>query len=108
MTNLDDLSKLLRDPNDEEEEDVCNIKAHDTARAPDDDTGDFCGAGDDEPSTIEEDLTEALDYMEQLLMMMESITVSHGKIQRIPKGMTDLMEEVSEFLDQWEIGKEKE
>lgn len=98
--NLDDLrTKLARDPDDEEEEaDVCAIKAAEDEGMKPTDSEDT-----NEPSTIEEDLTEALDLLEQALLMMEGMKVRRKRIVYIPQGMQELMEEMSELLDQYEI-----
>ena len=55
----------------------------------------------DTDTSLEEDLTEALDLLEQALLIMESIKVQQGVVTRLPKGMKDLLEDVSEFLDQF-------
>jgi len=67
--------------------------------------GEFCDAGDDEDgddATIEAGLQISLHYLEALLVMMEKITVHKGRVVKIPRGMTELMEEASEFLEKWE------
>lgn len=51
---------------------------------------------------VEQDLQEALEFLDKILVMMEDIQVQGGKIKKIPRGMTKLMEDASEFLSQWE------
>ena len=107
--NLDELNTLARDAEDEvEEEDICKIEARvvkdphvldtDAKKAhptPADD--------DDEPQSLEEDLTDALDLLEQALLMMENMKVHRKRIVYVPAGMQDLMEEMADLLDQYEI-----
>lgn len=60
------------------------------------------GADDEFEDDTAEDLGSALDYLEQCLLMMEDIQIKRGRIVKIPDGMLDLMEEVFQFLDQFE------
>ena len=55
----------------------------------------------DDTDTV--DLTNALYLLERCIVMMEDVTIKNGRIQRIPEGMLELMEEASEFLDQWDL-----
>jgi len=61
----------------------------------------FCTAGDDDDS-VEADLLTSLEFLEQCLMAMESILVRGKRITRLPKGFQELMEEVSDHLEQWQ------
>lgn len=60
------------------------------------------GSDDEFEDDAAEDLGVALDYLEQCLLMLENIHIKKGKIVKIPDGMLDLMEEVFQFLDQFE------
>ena len=62
----------------------------------------------EETSELEEDLGEALDLLEQVLESMELICVKGGRVTRVPRGLFDLMQEVSEYLEQWGMGGEPE
>ena len=65
--------------------------------------GEICSDGfEDADSDLEQDLQDALEFMERMLDIMEEIHVKAGRITKIPKGMTELMEESAEFLDQWD------
>lgn len=57
---------------------------------------------EDEADTVEGDLSECLRLLNDSLIMMEKVKVKGGKIIRVPRHLGDLMEEVAEFLDQWE------
>ena len=57
---------------------------------------------DDEPTTLEEDLSEALDLLDQCQRFMEDIKIRRGRIVAIPESMQDLLEDVEEFMDQWQ------
>ena len=54
-----------------------------------------------EDDETEVDLQQALVYIERLLLTMEDIIVHRGRIIRIPEGMHEVMEEVNEWLSQW-------
>ena len=93
--NLDELNRLARTTNDPDE-DCCQIKAAEgevVEESPED-------------STLEENLTEALDLLEQALLMFESMRVHRGNIIKIPGGMRDLMEEMADLLDEYEINRD--
>mgnify|MGYP001616204827 CR=1 FL=1 len=95
--NLDELNRLARTVDDPDEEDCCQIKAAE---------GEVVGESPEEDSTLEENLTEALDLLEQALLMFESMRVHRGNIIKIPGGMRDLMEEMADLLDEYEINRD--
>ena len=64
--------------------------------------GECCDPSEEEEFCDESDFLSALDYLEQLLLVMEDIHVQNGRIVKIPTEMLDLMEEVAVFLDQFE------
>ena len=70
--------------------------------------GEICGAGDDdftEDSELEEDLQEALNLLTDCLLYMERVVVRprDGRVRSYPKHLPALMEEVSNFLDAWDL-----
>ena len=70
----------------------------------DDDGNICCGEvveDEAEDSTLEEDLGEALDLLEQAVQMMEDIKIRGRRIMKIPEGINELLDECHDFLDQW-------
>ena len=59
------------------------------------------GEEEKEDTTLEEDLGEALDLLDQMLNMMEEIRVRGRRVMKIPEGMGELLDEAREFLEQW-------
>lgn len=73
--------------------------------------GEICTAVEDDDDedfpeqSMEADLSDTLYYLEKCLLLMEAITIKQGRIQKIPEGMLETMEEASEWLDQWEYNQ---
>lgn len=64
--------------------------------------GESCGDEEDKNQTLEGDLSEALDLLDQCLHFIEEIRVRRGRITGIPAEMQDLLTDLEEFMDQWQ------
>lgn len=56
---------------------------------------------DDETGETESDLMQALAHISELLGLMEKIVIKKGRVVRVPKGITEVMEEAADFIEQW-------
>ena len=56
---------------------------------------------EEEDTALEENLSEALDLLDQMVNMMEEIRVRGRRVMKIPEGMQELLEECHELLDQY-------
>ena len=62
-----------------------------------------CCDPEDDENPITPALIDCLHHLDSCLKMMERVRIKGKKVTFVPKHMTDVMEEASEFLEEYEL-----